>query len=281
MRNVLPGIKYKMTIVFPGQSIGSLIEEERESFKNENGNGQKEKTSNLKIQIQIGPGIIQNGPELVPLKSGSLQNMKQGTKFILNSPQKRYIPLQNDLVIGIITAKLAEFFRVDIGSQSSAVLSILSGFEGATKKNKPNWIVGTVIFARVAMAHPDLEPELACFDPSGNISVDLFGELGRSAETEQSKTIFNEKCSTILRTTCNFSKKLQNPSKNSLIPILGRFLAFEIAAGANGRIFIESGNPHETIAISQLILEIHDKDSFDPEEFKGKVREMLTARNNK
>ena len=42
-----------------------------------------------------------------------------------------------DMVIGIITGKLGESFKVDIGSYLPAQLSFYA-FEGATKKNKPD-----------------------------------------------------------------------------------------------------------------------------------------------
>lgn len=44
------------------------------------------------------------------------------------------------MVIGIVREKHADNFKVDIGAASLASLSIL-GFEGATKKNRPNVFV--------------------------------------------------------------------------------------------------------------------------------------------
>lgn len=43
----------------------------------------------------------------------------------------------DDLVIGIVTAKLTESWKVDIGVHEFATLSMYS-FEGATKKNRPD-----------------------------------------------------------------------------------------------------------------------------------------------
>lgn len=268
-------LKMSSSVVFPGQDISNLIEEKLQN------------SDNLR-KIQLGPGIIQNGSEILPLRTGILQNSKLGgTKFILNAHQTRYVPLQNDLVIGIVTARLSEFFRVDIGSQSTAVLSVLNGFEGATKKNRPNWNVGTVIFARVAMAHPDLEPELACFDPSGNVSIDLFGELGatetsplssESGRNAEKKT----KTSMLLRTSCNFSRRLQNPMKDPLISLLGRYFAFEIASGANGRIFIEAGTARETVAIYNLILDAYNDDKFsNDKDVEERIKDLARKQTNK
>ena len=45
--------------------------------------------------------------------------------------------MKGDSVIGIVTAKQGDTFRVDIGASDAASLSYLS-FEGATKKNRPD-----------------------------------------------------------------------------------------------------------------------------------------------
>lgn len=255
--------------VFPGQDLKTFIEE-------------KLSVSNIEevVKIQVGPGIIQNGNEVIAFQAGIPVCHK--SKFSLKSTQKHYVPLQNDLVIGIVTARLSEFFRVDIGAQTTAVLPLLTGFEGATKKNRPNWNVGTLIFARVAMAHPDLEPELSCFDPSGKIPIDLFGELG-GTETHfiKSDSKNNQKASILLRTSCNFSRKLQNPSKDSLLSSLGQFFAFEIAAGANGRIFLEAENSRELSEISQLIHKFEKKNLLEIEKEVKNLAKTLGKENNK
>jgi hypothetical protein len=49
----------------------------------------------------------------------------------------KYVAAQGDPVIGIIMAKHAEGYRVDIGTSQPASLDGLA-FEGATKRTKPN-----------------------------------------------------------------------------------------------------------------------------------------------
>lgn len=250
-RTPLAGKGIMNEAVFPGQDLRPFIEDKLSPSSN---------AENI-VKIQVGPGIIRNSDEIISLQAGKLQNRKQGSKFNLIFSQKRYVPLQNDLVIGIVAARLSEFFRVDIGAQSMAVLPLLNGFEGSTKKNKPTWNVGTLIFARVSLAHPDLEPELSCFDPSGRIAVDLFGELGSNENptlSEDIKLKSSIKTSNLLRTSCNYSKKMQNPMKESLLIALGKYFAFEIAAGSNGRIFLQTGNPQETAALSRIIKSADD-----------------------
>ena len=77
-------------------------------------------------------------------------------------------------MLGIISARLGDSYKVDLGSSSPATLP-LTGFEGTTKKNRPNLAIGDVVFARVSVANKDLEPELVCLD--GENRPDGFGEI--------------------------------------------------------------------------------------------------------
>ena len=49
----------------------------------------------------------------------------------------KYIPAPQESVIGVVTARSGENWRVDIGSAHAASLDGLA-FEGATKRNRPN-----------------------------------------------------------------------------------------------------------------------------------------------
>lgn len=253
--------------VFPGQDLRPIIENKLSISQN----------VGEAVKIQVGPGIIRNSDEIIALQAGKLQNRKQVSRFNLIFSQKRYVPLQNDLVIGIVVARLSDFFRVDIGAQTLAVLPLLTGFEGSTKKNKPTWNVGTLIFARISLAHPDLEPELSCFDPSGRIDSELFGELGGNESPSLVSDSIKLKTSNLLRTSCNYSKKLQNPMKDPLLVALGKYFAFEIASGANGRIFLQAGNSQEVIALSQIIKSADIDQQFSTAEVEDIVCKLATS----
>ena len=47
------------------------------------------------------------------------------------------MPATGELVVGVIIARHAEGYRVDIGAAQMATLDALA-FEGATKRSKPN-----------------------------------------------------------------------------------------------------------------------------------------------
>ena len=50
---------------------------------------------------------------------------------------QQYVPTKEERVIGIVTNRIGESFKVDIGGSIQASLSGLA-FEGATKRNRPN-----------------------------------------------------------------------------------------------------------------------------------------------
>jgi len=53
----------------------------------------------------------------------------------LSCPQ--YVPARGETVIGIVTLKSGDVFKVDFGGSEQASLSYLA-FEGSTKRNRPN-----------------------------------------------------------------------------------------------------------------------------------------------
>jgi hypothetical protein len=58
---------------------------------------------------------------------------------------RQYIPAIRELVLGVIIARHADGYRVDLGSAQMAQLDALA-FEGATKRSKPNLKVGAYRF---------------------------------------------------------------------------------------------------------------------------------------
>lgn len=148
----------------------------------------------------------------------------------------RYVPNRGENVIGIVTQKSGDLFKVDIGASEQATLSYLA-FEGATKKNRPDVQIGDVVYAKLLVASKDMEPELVCVDSQGKEN-----ELGVLSSDGMMFT-----CS------LNLVRKLLNP-ECPLFRLLGRNQAYELAAGLNGRIWIKARSVQETIAVANAIL---------------------------
>ena len=71
---------------------------------------------------------------------------------VLTKLCRKYVPQPPEPVLGIIIARHAEGYRVDIGSSQAASLDALA-FEGATKRSKPNLKVRRPTILRSFLHH--------------------------------------------------------------------------------------------------------------------------------
>ncbi|KAK4054329.1 exosome non-catalytic core subunit rrp40 [Microbotryomycetes sp. JL221] len=156
-------------------------------------------------------------------------------RFWIESEMRRYVPHPPEPVIGIIVARHAEGFRVDIGSSQAASLDALA-FEGATKRNKPNLKVGSVVYAHLLATPPFSEPEISCVD-STTQKASGFGELTGGF--------------VIRGVELNRCRSLLAP-KNPILPKLGSKCPFEVAVGMNGRVWIKTGEGDEEHLIDMI-----------------------------
>ncbi|EFI27164.1 exosome complex exonuclease RRP40 [Coprinopsis cinerea okayama7 len=195
------------------------------------------------VNLKLGPGLLQQSnytgesseTTVISTKAGVLNHSTNRSKWWVEGNSRRYVPAPQESVIGVVTQRLGEGYRVDIGSAHQASLDALA-FEGATKRNKPNLKVGSLIYARVSLAHKDMEPELECFDAQTR-KAEGFGEL---------KGGFMIKCSLKL------CRDLLDP-RHFLFPLLGARFPLESAIGMNGRVWISTKDVKHTIAIARCI----------------------------
>ncbi|XP_077254795.1 exosome complex component Rrp40 [Temnothorax americanus] len=208
-------------VVMPGDSLNNITPVKKEGRSEE--------------FVILGPGLRREGDAVLVCKAGVLRKRDPAVYYV-DSYQKRYIPNRGENVVGIVTQKSGDIFKVDIGASEQATLSYLA-FEGATKKNRPDVQIGDVVYAKLLVASKDMEPELVCVDSQGKEN-----ELGVLSSDG-------------MMFTCSLSlvRKLLNP-ECPLFRLLGRNQAYEIAAGMNGRIWIKAQSVKETIAVANAIL---------------------------
>ena len=116
--------------------------------------------------IKLGDGLHQVDDAVFSSLAGILR-YRAPTTYWVEGDKRMYIPRAGDQVVGIIEEKLGEFYRVNIFSNSSAMLNKLA-FEGATKRNKPELKKGDVLYLRVSVADKDLDTEVTCITSSGS-----------------------------------------------------------------------------------------------------------------
>ncbi|EMD39565.1 hypothetical protein CERSUDRAFT_111881 [Gelatoporia subvermispora B] len=199
-----------------------------------------EQISAQHVNLKLGPGLLQQPSvdgksPIVSTRAGELHHSANRSKWWIDSNSRRYVPAPQESVIGVVIARSGENWRVDIGSAHVASLDGLA-FEGATKRNRPNLKVGSLLYARVSLAHKDMEPELECFDAQTR-KAEGFGEL---------------KGGFLINCSLRMCRLLMDPS-HFLLPLLGSRFPLEAATGVNGRVWINSKEPRHIIAASRCI----------------------------
>ncbi|KAH9980108.1 exosome complex exonuclease RRP40 [Lactifluus volemus] len=190
--------------------------------------------------LKLGPGLqqsvdLQGRTSTVVTRAGTLEQNAKGNKLWVEGNSRRYVPAAQEPVIGVVSARQGEGWRVDIGSAHQASLDGLA-FEGASRRNRPNLKVNSLVYARVSLAHKDMEPELECFDAQTR-KAEGFGEL---------------KGGFLVRCSLKMSRNLLDP-KYFLLPLLGSRFPLDSAVGTNGRVWISAKEVKQTIAAARCI----------------------------
>lgn len=186
----------------------------------------------------MGLALDKDGSRAFARAAGVLRQTSE--EVYIENLRKRYIPKKGDVVVGIVTGRAGETYKVDIRAPSAAFLPFLS-FNAATKRNRPSFDVGSVIYARVEAAHKDLDTELSCVDPetkkSWNTGEVLFAELKGGLTFEVALSAAQR----LLDSDC------------FVLDRLGKDFAYEICVGQNGRVWISASTARETVLLLQAI----------------------------
>ena len=176
---------------------------------------------------------------------------RSNTYYVKQNIQ-RYRPLQEDRVIGIVEDRVAsdgtggDIYRVNIGGPHPALLNNLS-FEGASKRNKPTFTAGKLVYARIETMPHSMDPTLSC-------------QLGpHDAGVPRKDWMTNEgtygelKGGTCRKIPLGLARELLYP-KNLVLQELSKSIAFELCIGVNGFLWVHSSRPEYTILILNAIM---------------------------
>eukprot|EP00930_Biecheleria_cincta_P076411 TRINITY_DN63631_c0_g1_i1.p1 TRINITY_DN63631_c0_g1~~TRINITY_DN63631_c0_g1_i1.p1 ORF type:complete len:239 (+),score=37.34 TRINITY_DN63631_c0_g1_i1:35-718(+) len=177
--------------------------------------------------------------------------------------RKRYIPRKGDCVVGIVLARNADFYKVDIRSPSPAFLPTLA-WNGATKRNRPMLEIGMLVYARVEAAHVDLDTELSCLDletkKAWSTGEVLYGELKGGLSFEVALSAAQR----LLSVDC------------FILDRLGRDFAYELCVGQNGRVWLLAPTARETVLLLQAIRRSFGMTNVQIEAMVGKMVEVFS-----
>merc|ERR1712131_324305 len=139
--------------------------------------------------------------------------------------RKRYIPSKGDLVVGVVTHKHPEYYRVDINAPELATLSAMA-FESATKRNRVNVQVGEIVCVNLRTGKAEGMGVINSPTYSYSIIVNL--QAARKA----------------LSSECCLAKEL------------GARFPYEWCIGVNGRVWVSTLNPQITSLICRILPKI-------------------------
>lgn len=139
-------------------------------------------------------------------------------------------------------------------------------FEGVSKKTRPQLARGALVYARVAPVNRFLETELTCVDPASGKSEGL-GEL---------------KSGMLFDVSLGFARRLLLSKQRekggiSALEDLAEKVAFEIAVGRNGKVWVDSASVKDTLLVGKILQET-DRGYLGLEEQKKLVRKLLKTR---
>lgn len=145
----------KKIIFFPGeisQFDKNLLKYQIFSFQN-NPKEEKQTLSSMKSVILY--------PDKLKNENKNKKKESNETNLSILYYGNYYSPREDDIIIGIITQKTFEIYKLDILANKEATLNSID-FEGATRKTKPNLNVGDAVYARVEKENKYSNATLSC-----------------------------------------------------------------------------------------------------------------------
>eukprot|EP01054_Gregarina_sp_Poly1_P003320 Gregarina_sp_Poly_1__3319@NODE_1955_length_3001_cov_133_145535_g1258_i0_p4_GENE_NODE_1955_length_3001_cov_133_145535_g1258_i0NODE_1955_length_3001_cov_133_145535_g1258_i0_p4_ORF_typecomplete_len177_score30_15KH_6/PF15985_5/2_3e08_NODE_1955_length_3001_cov_133_145535_g1258_i05821112 len=155
-------------------------------------------------------------------------------------PESFYNPAIGDVVVGVVTQKYAEQWKVNIRAPNEAHLPT-TAFVHATKQNFPGLTVGSIVLVGVSSAHKDYDTMLTgmCLEDQKGWSTEetylgeLKGGLAFDVPLPFAHVLLMKEC--------------------LLLTEIGMQRPYEVAIGANGRVWVKAETRQRTIEIANVI----------------------------
>ncbi|KAK9840562.1 hypothetical protein WJX81_001359 [Elliptochloris bilobata] len=206
-------------------------------------------------QVRVGAGLHADGGHLRTTRPGILRRTKAG-KLWVQGRQIRYIPAAGDAVVGTVVERHSDAYNVDLGGPFAAVLPALA-FEGATRRNRPNLTPGDLVYARVTAASRDADPEITCTDASGKGAG--FGPLQEGL---------------VLTCSSALVRQLLASPPPPVVAALGAALAFELAVGQNGRVWVGNADSSTVVLVANALA---NSERLSPGQAHLMVKKLLAS----
>mmetsp|Transcript_158767 Transcript_158767/g.280483 ORF Transcript_158767/g.280483 Transcript_158767/m.280483 type:complete len:228 (+) Transcript_158767:108-791(+) len=187
-----------------------------------------------------GPGVAMDVDGVTAFATAAGVVRHAGEEVSVDNLRKRYLPRKGDNVVGIVIGRISEAWRVDIRAPAFAILPAIA-FNGATKRNRPAYEIGSLVYARVEASDVGSDVELSCIDPdtkkSWNTGEVMFGELKNGFSFEVALVAAQR----FLGVDCY------------ILDRLGQDFPYELCVGQNGRVWLSAPTARETVLLLQAI----------------------------
>ena len=215
-------------------------------------------------KLKLGPGLFHTPPSTITTTlPGPLQVDLRKNAIWIEHNAGRYIPQPSDVIISTVHHSAADYYHCSITPHTSYALLPHLAFEGATKKTRPKLQPGSLVYARILKADKDSETEMLCYNPSTGKSEGM-GELKGGMLFDVSLAMAR--------------RLLMKGSEGCVVCLeeLAEKLAFEIAVGRNGKVWVKSGGVRETLIVGKALVE-SDRRNLREEEQRKWVKTALKS----
>ena len=192
-------------------------------------------------KVDIGNGLRLARESVVCTTAGTLRYRPPAHFYVEEKSRKQYYPREGDQVVGIVEDRAGEAYRINIFSGQPAIMSTMA-FDGASKRNKPDLKKGDIVYCRVQSARGDVDVEVTCMAASG---VKKDWSSGEAVYGGLSQGLLSH-------VSIYLAHKLLHPD-SVILKSLGEKLAYEIAIGMNGALWLKGGTIAETVLIKNAI----------------------------
>ncbi|KAI9791323.1 MAG: exosome non-catalytic core subunit rrp40 [Piccolia ochrophora] len=196
--------------------------------------------------LKLGPGLRHIPPSTIhPTIAGELWSDGKKNALWVENSGGRYVPTVGDTVLAVVHHSSPEYYHCAITAHTSFATLPQLAFENATRKTRPLLVPGSLVYARVSLADKHMDPELECVNPSTG-RADGLGELKGGMVFDVSMTM---------------ARRLLMPDpavQGSLVVLdaCAAKVAFEVAVGRNGRIWIDAGHVRKTLAVGRAVVDV-------------------------
>ncbi|MCJ1470446.1 exosome non-catalytic core subunit rrp40 [Pseudocyphellaria aurata] len=219
--------------------------------------------SNSTTPLRLGPGLQHTPPSAIStVLAGSLCIDAKKNAMWVENHTGRYIPQTHDVVLAIVHHSSTDFYHCAITPHTAFAQLPQLAFEGATKKSRPQLVSGSLIYARIVSASKYMDPELACYNLSTGKSEGM-GELIGGM-------VFDVSLGMARRLLL---KKQKEEGGLVVLEEIAKKVAFEVAVGRNGRVWVKAGGVNETLAVGTALQET-DREGLGWEEQEQLVKRL-------